>query len=771
MTTGELQKKTRLRHQAGEVKQDKEPPPRIVAKEEREERPQLGERYEVLSVIGKGGMGTVYKVFDRETEKILAIKVLQSDLAGDQTALRRFEQEAAAAAQLEHNNLVSVFGYGKTESAAPYLVMDYLEGESLSSILRDEGCLEPARSLNIFQQICEALLHAHEKGVIHRDIKPANVIVSKTDSGVETARVVDFGIAKILPVSNRETHNLTETRQVFGSPHYMSPEHCLGFKMDERSDIYSLGCLMYEILTGNPPFPESDAIQVVIKHINDEAKAFSGDLSDDPVRKKMESVVLKCLEKEQSDRYQTVGEVLKDLELIQAGKAPSRFVRRKAGKLEYTASQIARAIFGTILSLLFLGCSLGWLALEGNQLLGGAMFLICLAGAYLFGATVVEQLRRIAGGKNACAAWWNMAVVISLTAMCLTYAPCAFEAAVSSFQLQMFSTRPGWLIDLYSGLSIAHLLSIGSVLVSLAGRLLFGSARKTKIYRIGFQYACIAYSLALLAMTAFPNQVSTFTKHLSQSEILERHFPASSEGLLNFALKLNPLNQSALFSLVDKNLENKKPEKVDQLFNDYFAMETAPKQLAAAHFKKAESLEDQSWRRLSEMSKAIKYYPRYDYYEARAQLHMDRGEFGDAMKDFEEAIRSNPNSPVPHIGRAKIFAATNNFQIALAQLDGVAAQKSGWANMDVFFLRALLCDHLNRHGLAVRDFMNVAEIAKTKYSLSAEDAYKAAYSFKMIGDQDNYILYLNLAQGEQLSQSKFNAEYRELHLPLDWKKP
>src|SRR5579885_2448832 len=296
MTTGDLLKKTRLTKSAAqksrldeEIKLKESPESELSLKVDEDDFPlsenptspaneqmqhvELDDRYDVLAVIGTGGMGTVYKVLDKTTKRTLAVKVLQPDLSNDQTALRRFEQEAEAAAQLNHPNLVSVLSYGKTKNGAPYLVMDYFEGESLSAILKKETALDSGRALALFHQICEGLAHAHAQGVIHRDIKPANIIVSRTESG-EVARVVDFGIAKILPVSNRETHNLTETRQVFGSPHYMSPEHCLGFKMDERSDIYSLGCLMYEALTGNPPFAVNDAIQAVIKHINEEAKEF-----------------------------------------------------------------------------------------------------------------------------------------------------------------------------------------------------------------------------------------------------------------------------------------------------------------------------------------------------------------------------------------------------------------------------------------------------------------------------------------------------------------
>ncbi|MDZ4833484.1 MAG: protein kinase [Candidatus Melainabacteria bacterium] len=699
--------------------------------------PDLGDRYEVLDTLGQGGMGAVYKVFDKLAEKIVAIKILHANLIEDQTALRRFEQEAEAASQLEHNNLVAVFSYGKTENGAPYLVMAYIEGESLSSVVNTEGALQPERALNLFHQICDALVHAHEKGVIHRDVKPANVIVTKSNAEVETARVVDFGIAKILPVSNRETHNLTETRQVFGSPHYMSPEHCLGFKMDERSDIYSLGCLMYEVLTGNPPFPESDAIQVVIKHINDEAKPFPREFGSEPIQKKLEGVVLKCLEKDQADRYQSVGELMKDLELIQEGKAPSKFVRRKVPKLEYSATQIVRAVIGTFLILMFIGNAVGWLNLVGNHFCAAAIFLVCLTGGSLFGMAAVEQNRRLAAGKNSNGDWWNMLLLLSLIAMCLSYVPTAFEIALSSFQLPLLAENPGLIRDLISGFTLAHLLSIGSSLVCLVGGTLFGSAKKTRFYRVAVQYACVMYVLILGTVSVFPTQVSSFTTNVSDAHLLENHFPEARENLLNVALKLDPLNQRALFSLVDVNMDKWNSDKANQLFTDYFALETAPKKLAAAHFKLSSLDKNESWMKLDQLTKAIQLFPRYDYYEHRARLHMERGEFNDALKDFEEAIRSEPSSPEPYIGRAQIFASTKNYELAILELNRIAEQRSGWSNIDVFFLRALLFDQMGRERMAMHDFMTAGEIAKTDPYISDADAFKAAYSFGRLGDPVN----------------------------------
>lgn len=791
MTTGELQKKARLQRHAHEAKaKEKDAQPRIrvvndevvaetdfptTQKENHRqpvsaELPDLGERYDVLGTIGQGGMGSVYKVFDRETEKILAIKVLHANLIEDQTALRRFEQEAEAASQLEHSNMVAVFAYGKTNAGAPYLVMDYIDGESLSNVVKANGALQPARALHLFQQICEALVHAHEKGVIHRDVKPANVIVSKLND-VETARIVDFGIAKILPVSNRETHNLTETRQVFGSPHYMSPEHCLGFRMDERSDIYSFGCLMYEVLTGDPPFPESDAIQVVIKHINDEVKPFPRGFESDPVCKKLEGVVLKCLEKDQDDRYQSVGELLKDLELIADGKSPSKFVRRKAAKLEYTASQILRAVFGTFLILMFVGSAVGWLNLGGNQFSAAGVLIACLVGAGLFGAAAVEQFRRLLAGKNTSGDCWNMVLLLSLVSMCLTQAPNSFEIAASSFDLSIFTNKQGWLIDTLSGLWLLHLISIVSALVSLVGGTLFGGEKKTSYFKVEIQYVCITYVLLLLSVSAFPIQVSSFTTTLSDADVLRRNWPDSSQKLLKLALKLDPLNQKALFSLVDMYMLDWRSEQANELFKDYFAVETAPKKLAAAHYKLSTLAGDNSWLQLQELTNAIQLSPRYDYYEHRGRLHVARGEYNDALKDYGEAIRSEPGSPEPYIGRAQIFAKTRNYQVALAELNGIAEQRSGWSNIDVFFLRALLFDKMGRHELALRDYMTVGEIAKTKRGLSANDAFNASYSFKMLGDLDNQSKYAELTL--ELSDkplSYYQTVYRRMGLPLTWSK-
>lgn len=183
----------------------------------------INHRFRILKLLGKGGMGSVYKVLDTQTNTVLALKLLHQKISEDASALKRFEQEANAAAQLDHPNLVPIYANGVTESGNAYLVMEYIEGENLACLIESEGSLLEQRALNIFSQICEAISYAHEHKIIHRDIKPSNILLTRTSDGNETVRVVDFGIAKTISSNNRETRDLTQTGEVFGSPQYMSP--------------------------------------------------------------------------------------------------------------------------------------------------------------------------------------------------------------------------------------------------------------------------------------------------------------------------------------------------------------------------------------------------------------------------------------------------------------------------------------------------------------------------------------------------------------------
>lgn len=285
--------------------------------------PDLGERYEVLSRIGCGGMATVYKILDKSLGKVFAAKVMKREVAGDVNAIRRFSSEVEAASSMTHGNIASFYSHGVTTENLPFLCMDYLEGETLSQLLEREQKLEPRRAVALFQQICEALTHAHMKGIVHRDLKPSNIFITKTADGVEVVKLVDFGIAKH-QYGDHDSTRLTQTGDLIGSPYYMSPEQCKGEEQDSRSDIYSLGCVMYQVVSGKPPFAASNPVKVVLQHVKERPQPFREILADDlNYIQALEACVLKCLEKDPGQRYQRVEELLVQLQSLDS-KMPVR---------------------------------------------------------------------------------------------------------------------------------------------------------------------------------------------------------------------------------------------------------------------------------------------------------------------------------------------------------------------------------------------------------------------------------------------------------------
>jgi tRNA A-37 threonylcarbamoyl transferase component Bud32/tetratricopeptide (TPR) repeat protein len=267
-------------------------------------------KYEIQSVLGQGGMSIVYKARHRYMDRTVAVKLLREHLVSDQTAKARFEQESKAASKLSHQNIVSVHDFGITNSGQAYFVMDCLEGDSLSDILDRDGRMELCRAINIFKQICDGLEPAHKLGMIHRDLKPSNIIVLKQEDGTDLIKIVDFGIAKF---TNKDATSfsarLTQTGEVFGSPMYMSPEQCQGHQLDPRSDIYSLGCLMYETLTGVAPYFGDSFMAIAMQHMNAPVPPFSESEPEAKIPAAIEDVVRKTMAKEPDNRFQTVADV------------------------------------------------------------------------------------------------------------------------------------------------------------------------------------------------------------------------------------------------------------------------------------------------------------------------------------------------------------------------------------------------------------------------------------------------------------------------------
>ncbi len=270
----------------------------------------IGDKYEVLETIGGGGMGMIYKAKHILMKRIVAIKMMHPQYVSSASNLKRFQQEAQAASALSHPNILAVFDFGLTPAGAPFLVMDFLEGTNLAEVLDEVGLLPASRATNIFAQACAGLAHAHSKGVIHRDLKPGNIMLVEFDQRKDFVKIVDFGIAKVLPSGDEsEASHLTQTGEVFGSPLYMSPEQCRGRNLDIRSDIYSLGCVMYRTLTGSSPFFGQDPMECMYKQVNESPNKFFETNPDMKAPEALEAIVFKCLAKEPADRYQTMLEL------------------------------------------------------------------------------------------------------------------------------------------------------------------------------------------------------------------------------------------------------------------------------------------------------------------------------------------------------------------------------------------------------------------------------------------------------------------------------
>lgn len=272
-------------------------------------------RYRILEKVGVGGMGTVYRAEHVVLNKQLAVKVLRTELLNDNNAMARFEQESRACAALAHPNLVSVFDCGINQLGQPYLVMEFLSGNSLNEIVKESGALPLAKFFPIFIEAADGLAYAHEHGVIHRDLKPSNILVSADPRGGEITKIVDFGVAKIEDLGG-EFQMLTRTGEVFGSPAYMSPEQCRGNQVDQRSDIYALGCVMYEALSGRQAFKGANIITIMNKQVEMVPPPPARlDGKNTPVE--LQNLVMKCLEKDPDSRYQTMRDLHQDLKKAQ----------------------------------------------------------------------------------------------------------------------------------------------------------------------------------------------------------------------------------------------------------------------------------------------------------------------------------------------------------------------------------------------------------------------------------------------------------------------
>lgn len=264
----------------------------------------LSGRYEVLKRVGSGGMADVYMAKDHKLNRNVAVKVLKSEYVEDEKFLRKFETEAQAVARLSHPNIVNIYDVG-IEDGINYIVMELAEGITLKEYIRKKGYLTPKETVEISTQIASAISHAHKNHIIHRDIKPQNILVS--DTGI--IKVTDFGIAKAT-----SSNTVTSTATAMGSVHYISPEQAKGRFCDEKSDIYSLGITMYEMVTGHVPFDHENGVTIALMHLQNEITPPSQ--IRDGIPDSLEKIILKCTMKKPEERYQTADELITDLRLV-----------------------------------------------------------------------------------------------------------------------------------------------------------------------------------------------------------------------------------------------------------------------------------------------------------------------------------------------------------------------------------------------------------------------------------------------------------------------
>lgn len=274
----------------------------------------LGERYEIGGVLGRGGMAEVHRGRDLRLGREVAVKVLRSDLARDPSFQVRFRREAQAAASLNHPAIVAVYDTGEdrtTTGATPYIVMEYVEGETLRDVIRREGHLSSERAMSLAADICGALDFSHRNGIVHRDVKPGNVMI--TPQG--TVKVMDFGIARAVSDS---AATMTSTAAVIGTAQYLSPEQARGESVDARSDVYSMGCLLYELVTGAPPFSGDSPVAVAYQHVREDPRLPSS--INPEVPPELDAILLKAMSKNPANRYQSAAEMRNDLLRALAGQ-------------------------------------------------------------------------------------------------------------------------------------------------------------------------------------------------------------------------------------------------------------------------------------------------------------------------------------------------------------------------------------------------------------------------------------------------------------------
>src|SRR5947209_10948653 len=275
----------------------------------------LNDRYRILEVIGHGGMGRVYKALQAPLDRLVALKILGAGHDRDPNFYKRFFLEASVTAKLTHPNTITLYDYGRTDDGIFFIAMEYLKGRTLSAAMQQDGPLAQERVIHIAQQICRSLREAHSLRIIHRDLKPANVMLLRQHDDHDFVKVLDFGLVKFFCGDNPEG-DITNAGTFMGSPHYIAPEQARNQNPDQRCDIYSLGVLLYHMLTGRVPFTAPAPVDIILKHLHEQPVALRELRPDLPIAPDLQEIVLRCMAKAREDRYQSMDELLAQLKFV-----------------------------------------------------------------------------------------------------------------------------------------------------------------------------------------------------------------------------------------------------------------------------------------------------------------------------------------------------------------------------------------------------------------------------------------------------------------------
>lgn len=263
-------------------------------------------------LLGTGSMGKVYRARNPHIDKVVAIKTMHDHLINDAVTLERFKLEARATSRIDHPNIATIYDFGLLNNKIPYIVLEYLEGKGLEVVLKEQRNLDEKPATEIFLQVCQALSNVHALGIVHRDLKPSNIMLTTRDGNDSFVKLVDFGIVKVLQESAL-ANALTQVGEAIGSPPYMSPEQCEGDKIDLRTDIYALGCTMYETYTGEKPFVGSSPFETLSMHVNDDPSDEPFRKLETPVSKHVEELIFKMLKKNPKNRPESADAVYQAL--------------------------------------------------------------------------------------------------------------------------------------------------------------------------------------------------------------------------------------------------------------------------------------------------------------------------------------------------------------------------------------------------------------------------------------------------------------------------